>query len=69
MSDQYLKHSSRRFNQVLEQLRTSVMEMGGLVEQQVVDDLVPAAEAVVEVDRRAGDVEDDVALDGRQPDW
>lgn len=50
MSDQYLKHSSRKFNQVLEQLRTSVMEMGGLVEQQVVD----AVEAIVTGDSALG---------------
>ncbi|MDX2370750.1 MAG: hypothetical protein QNK36_20505, partial [Colwellia sp.] len=33
------KHISRRFNEELEQVRTLVMEMGALVEQQVNDGL------------------------------
>ena len=50
MSDQFSNHIYRKFNHDLEELRTSVMEMGGLVEQQV----AAAIEAIVSGDSDLG---------------
>ncbi len=50
MNDTYSTHIYRKFNQNLEELRTSVMEMGGLVEQQVAS----AIEAIVSGDSAMG---------------
>jgi phosphate transport system protein len=50
MNDQFSNHISRKFNHDLEELRTSVMEMGGLVEQQV----AAAIEAIVSGDSDMG---------------
>jgi phosphate transport system protein len=44
------QHISRRFNKELEQLRTKVLEMGGVVEQQVVD----GTSALVDSDAELG---------------
>lgn len=58
------KHISRRFNQELEQVRTLVMEMGDLVEQQVNDGLSAVLNAdaslaakVIERDQKVNDME------------
>jgi len=50
MNDQYSSHIYRKFNENLEGLRTSVMEMGGLVEMQVSQ----AIEAIVSGDSELG---------------
>lgn len=50
MNDKYSTHIYRKFNSNLENLRTSVMEMGGLVEQQVAS----AIEAIVSGDSALG---------------
>jgi phosphate transport system protein len=50
MNDTYSTHIYRKFNQNLEELRTSVMEMGGLVEQQVAS----AIEAIASGDSALG---------------
>ncbi|MDG1462384.1 MAG: phosphate signaling complex protein PhoU [Gammaproteobacteria bacterium] len=50
MNDTYSTHIYRKFNHDLEALRTRVMEMGGLVEQQVAN----AIEAIVSGDSAMG---------------
>jgi len=50
MSEKFSNHIYRKFNKDLEELRTSVMEMGGLVEQQV----AAAIEAIVAGDSELG---------------
>ncbi len=64
MNDQFSNHTYRKFNAELEELRTSVMEMGGLVEQQVanaIESIVSGDSAlgrqVVELDHRVNAME------------
>ncbi|HBM28071.1 MAG TPA: phosphate transport system regulator PhoU, partial [Halomonas sp.] len=47
-SDTHSQHISRQFNQELEELKTHLMAMGGLVEKQVQD----AVHALLEGDSR-----------------
>jgi phosphate transport system protein len=61
MADLHLgEHISQKFNQDLESLRTSVLEMGGLVERQVADAVQSLVEANSEVARQVLAMEEGV---------
>ena len=54
------QHISRKFNAELEELRTQLLEMGGLVEQQIVDAVAAITSANVELADRVNHVEREV---------
>ncbi|BFM09536.1 phosphate signaling complex protein PhoU [Halioxenophilus aromaticivorans] len=54
------QHISQRYNADLEDLRTELLEMGGLVQEQVRDSIAAIGQADAELARRVIAVEDDV---------
>ncbi len=54
------QHISRQYNTDLEDLRTELLEMGGLVQEQVRDGILAISNADADIARRVIDVEDEV---------
>ena len=56
------EHSSTQFNEALESIRNNLMEMGGLVEKQVVDALQALLHADSDLAQKVLDTEDKLSL-------
>ncbi|MFT4938373.1 MAG: phosphate transport system protein [Paraglaciecola sp.] len=56
------KHISQRFDSDLEALKSQVLEMGGVVEQQIIDSVKALENADSKIARRVIEIEDDVDM-------
>jgi phosphate transport system protein len=56
------RHTSQSFDQELEKIKSEVLEMGGIVEQQILDSVNSIVTANKELAKKVIDVEDDVDM-------